>query len=199
MGGWIGGGAGGGGAPSGSAGGDLSGTYPNPTVAKLQGRTVDSTAPTSGQVLAWDGSQWEPTNSSALPQATINTTFPASLFSVGAYYYAEGGYAYASSANLSWKVYAPAGSQWTLRFQGAGAAATSQTLEANVYESSTLSNITWSGVSGGTIQITPSDGSAPNKTASFTKSGDGWLIVGCTYSDFIAYPHQSHVELVRTA
>ncbi|MDW3645705.1 MAG: tail fiber domain-containing protein [Bacteroidia bacterium] len=43
-----------------AAGGDLSGTYPDPTVSGIQGNSVANTAPASGQVLKWNGSQWAP-------------------------------------------------------------------------------------------------------------------------------------------
>ncbi|MEP2668477.1 MAG: hypothetical protein ABJH04_05775 [Cyclobacteriaceae bacterium] len=46
--------------PGGTAGGDLNGTFPNPTVDGLQGRPVATTAPATGQVLKYNGSAWAP-------------------------------------------------------------------------------------------------------------------------------------------
>lgn len=46
--------------PNGTASGDLSGSYPAPTVAKVNGHPFASTAPTTGQVPTWSGTQYVP-------------------------------------------------------------------------------------------------------------------------------------------
>jgi hypothetical protein len=41
-----------------AAGGDLGGTYPNPSLAKLMGKALGATAPTEGQVLVFKAGSW---------------------------------------------------------------------------------------------------------------------------------------------
>lgn len=57
--------------------GDLRGTATSPIVNKIQGDSVSTVAPTTGQALVWTGAAWEPTAIPNLPTVLKTTTTQA--------------------------------------------------------------------------------------------------------------------------
>jgi hypothetical protein len=56
--------------PTSAAGGDLGGNYPNPTVVGIQNQPVSAMAPTTSQVLVFNGTDYAPASLAGLPSGT---------------------------------------------------------------------------------------------------------------------------------
>ena len=84
-----------------AAGGDLSRTYPNPTVVKIQGRDVQNTSPSDNQVLKWvnANNRWEP---SAISQPTVTFKVVSGVYRTSA----------TQNESFSSIATAPAGKKW---------------------------------------------------------------------------------------
>ena len=70
--------------PGGIAGGNLSGNYPNPTVAKIQNLNVSSNFPFDKQVMKWDAinNEWSGLNDSLFLPYNVTFSNPAVLFGI---------------------------------------------------------------------------------------------------------------------
>lgn len=98
--------------------GDINGNYVSQTNVGLQGRSVASTAPTSGQALEWSGSAWAPTTIAIGPSTftpgTADQLLDTNHGATTAEWFTLGGDASFASHNLSLNSITPTGGTSTI-------------------------------------------------------------------------------------
>lgn len=137
------------GGPTSTAGGDLSGTYPNPSVIAIKGAPLAVTTPTSGNLLIANGTAWD--SKAMHGDATIDSTgsiivnggTAASLSLIGRRLFGNAGTVTQAGGGIS------IGSGLTLIATGAGPTGTLTATGTGV-----TSVATGSGLSGGPITTT---------------------------------------------
>jgi hypothetical protein len=105
-----------------AAGGDLTLTYPNPRVARLQGRMVATTQPGQGQVLTWNATanQWQPQPppQPAAPTNAVTTPAPGYSSVAAGFFHGDGSPRGPTFGNLEARPLPGPSGHYNLRFDG---------------------------------------------------------------------------------
>jgi hypothetical protein len=127
-----------------AAGGDLGGTYPNPAVTKIQGVGISSAAPTSGQVLSYNGVSWIP--------ATVGGGFTLPYSQT----IANGGYAFSVTNSTGSSIEGISSSTTNLTFGVRGSSSSSTNGSSGLYGINTSSSGLTQGVYGESSSVSGS-------------------------------------------